>query len=263
MTLQDRNHWLDPECASAFWDQHLALPYQQLLQDTARWLHPVAGERWLDLGCGRGELTGVLWRAARGQLAELVAVDCNELNEQAIARLRRKLTPPATETQIRFQTGNFSEGLPQFPDASFDGIVSGLAISYAESRDPATGKYTDAAYRRLIEDLYRILKPGGRVVFSVNVPEPRFWKIFWKSLRFGLRVSKPAKSLVNAWKMQRYGGWLKREARRGRFHFLPIEEISAHLTRVGFKGLQHTLSYADQAYVVRASKTAASSSRVA
>jgi ubiquinone/menaquinone biosynthesis C-methylase UbiE len=256
MANHDPNHWLDENCARAFWDQRQALPYQELLSDTVRWLQPASGERWLDLGCGRGELTGALWSASKGQVAEIVSVDCNAVNAEALARLRRRLTPAPGPEQLRFLTGNFSDGLQQFSDGQFDGIVSGLAISYAESRDPVTGEYTDVAYQRLLAEMYRVLKPGGRLVFSVNVPRPRFWRIFWKSLSLALSVSKPGRVLLNSLSMLRYGRWLRREAARGRFHYLPIGEIAERLQQVGFSDFDHRLSFAEQAYVVRVHKPA-------
>jgi ubiquinone/menaquinone biosynthesis C-methylase UbiE len=256
MAESETNHWLDEECARAFWDQHKALPYQELLQDTARWLDPSAGERWLDLGCGRGELTAVLWQAAPGQIGEIVSVDCNPVNAEALARLSRHQAIPPRPEQMRFLTGNFSDGLPQFADGHFDGIVSGLAISYAESRDPITGHYTDHAYNRLLAELYRVLKPGGRLVFSVNVPRPRFWTILWKSLSLAFRVSKPGRVLLNTLKMLRYGRWLRREAKRGRFHYLPIEEITRRLHRAGFREQEDCISFAGQAYLIRVRKPA-------
>jgi ubiquinone/menaquinone biosynthesis C-methylase UbiE len=251
MTDQATNHWLDPACARAFWHQHLALPYQELLRDTAAWLAPQPGERWLDLGCGGGQLTSLLWRLSAGHVAEIVALDCNPLNAEALARLQRQLGNPAGE-RIRFVVGDFSAGLPQFADRTFDGIVSGLAISYAEHRDPATGRYTDQAYNRLLAEMYRVLRPGGRLVFSVNVPGVRFWPILGKSLRLAFRLSKPLKALVNGLRMQAYGHWLRGEARRQRFHYLPIEDIASRLKRLGFKEIQYRLSYAEQAYLVRA-----------
>lgn len=261
--MSEINHWFDDKCARAFWDQHRALPYQELLEDTARWLRPQAGERWLDLGCGGGQLTTCLWQQSQGTLAEVVAVDAAAVNATAIDKLRGKLTPPPTAEQLRFAQGDFSKGLPQLRDSYFDGIVSGLAISYAEHRDPATGRYTDAAYNRLLGELYRVLKPGGRLVFSVNVPRPRFWRIFWKSLRLAPRLSKPGRVLWNALKMQSYGRWLCREAKRGRFHFYPVEDIVRRLELHGFTGIKHHLSYADQAYVIHADRPALAARKTA
>jgi len=256
MSEQDTNYWLDEGCARAFWDQRQASTYQELLRHTAEHLNPAAGERWLDLGCGRGELTAVLWQKSQGQVAQIVATDCNAVNAEALGRLKRHLKPAPRSEQIQFDTVNFSDGLPQFDDASFDGIVSGLAISYAESRDPVTHQYTDLAYNRLLAEMFRVLKPGGCLVFSVNVPQPNFWTVLWKSLKVAFRVSKPVKVFFNALKMQRCGRWLRREARRGRFHYFPIEEIAVRLQRAGFQDLQHRLSFAGQAYVVAVSKAA-------
>jgi ubiquinone/menaquinone biosynthesis C-methylase UbiE len=260
MTQQDKNYWLDRECAQAFWDQRLALPYQELLQDTARWLDIRPGQRWLDLGCGCGQLTALLWQQSGGQIGEIVAIDCNAVHEKAIAKLRRKLSATGNPPPIQFVAGNFSTGLPQFANGSFDGIVSGLAISYAESCDPQTGRYTDEAYNRLLAEMFRILKPGGRIVFSVNVPNVRFWPIFWKSLRLAFRISKPAKTLLNALRMLAYGRWLQREARRGRFHYVPIGEIEDRLRQAGFADFHYCHSYAGQAYVIAASKAALAAS---
>ncbi len=263
MSTEDTNYWLDETNARAFWDQRQAVPYQQLLQHTARQLDPAPGERWLDLGCGRGELTAALWQRGQGKLGEIVAMDCAAVNAEAIARLQTKLTPPARPEQIRFLTGNFSEGLPQFADASFDGIVSGLAISYAESIDPVTGQYTDRAYNHLLAEMHRILKPGGRLVFSVNVPRPNFWKIMWKSWSMAFSFSKPVKVLRNTITMMKTGAWLRKEAKRGRFHYFPIEEILVRLQNAGFTNLSHRLSFAKQAYLVSARKAAQASKEAA
>lgn len=263
MSATDVNYWLDDRCAKAFWDQHKALPYQELLQDTARWLAPSAGERWLDLGCGAGQLTAVLWQRSEAKIGEIVALDCAAVNALAIDKLSGRLKPPPGPGQIRFVEGNFSDGLSQFQDGTFDGVVSGLAISYAEARDPATGAYTDAGYNHLLDELHRILKPAGKLVFSVNVPRPRFQRIFWKSLGVAFRLSKPGKVLSNAIRMLRYGRWLRREAKRGRFHFFPLPEIVARLQAAGFGDLKYRLSYAEQAYLISAVTPAVRARQVA
>src|SRR5438105_6568709 len=140
MAKAGNNYWFDDRCARAFWDQRQALPYRELLRDTAAWLDPAPGEHWLDLGCGSGQLTAQLWYRSEARLARIIATDCAAANADAIARLRRKLDPAPKHDQLVFQLGDFSAGLPHFATAAFDGIVSGLALSYAESRDPATGR---------------------------------------------------------------------------------------------------------------------------
>src|SRR6516164_8706028 len=150
--MSDVNHWFDDNCARAFWDQHKALPYQDLLDDTARWLQPKSGERWLDLGCGCGQLTARLWQQSGGAVGEIICMDAAAVNDEAISKLSRKMKPEPRPGQLAFMQGDFSRGLPRLKDAYFDGIVSGLAISYAEGKDPVTGKYTDLAYNRLLAE---------------------------------------------------------------------------------------------------------------
>jgi SAM-dependent methyltransferase len=263
MPEPDVNHWFEERCARAFWDQRQGISYQELLRDTAHYLKPQPGEVWLDLGCGGGRLTALLWTLADGQLESIVAADCAAVNIWAIERLQRQLEPRPAPAQLSFCHLDLSHGLPDFPDHSFDGVVSGLALSYAESRDPRTGRYTEQAYNRIFAEIFRVLKPGGKLVFSVNVPEPRFWRVLWRSLNGGWKWSRAGRLLVNALRMQRYGGWLKREARRGRFHYLPIEELRSRLQRVGFEAIEHRLSYAEQAYVVSVHKPAVAGKSVA
>jgi ubiquinone/menaquinone biosynthesis C-methylase UbiE len=247
------NYWPDSKCAKAFWGQHDLPPYRELLDDTIDWADPKPGEAWLDLGCGGGALSKALWERSEGQIAEVVGLDVAAVNEQAYARLRATLQPPPGD-RVRFQTHDFSAGLGQFPDASHDAVVSGLSISYAESFDEATGTWTTAAYDRLLAEVYRVLKPGGRFVFSVNVPNPAWRKVAWRSLSGARAAKKPLKYLKKAWRMLRYGAWLKKEARKGRFHYLTADEVGAKMRAAGFGNVEHRLSYVDQAYIFRAYK---------
>jgi hypothetical protein len=54
--------------------------------------------------------------------------------------------------------------------------------------------------------------------------------------------------------MWNYGGWLKREARKGRFHYLPAEVVTAKLMHSGFVDVDYRLSFAKQAYLFRCTK---------
>jgi ubiquinone/menaquinone biosynthesis C-methylase UbiE len=245
------NYWPDSRCAKAFWNQRDVPSYQQLLRHTADWLDPRPAQHWLDLGCGGGQLTRVLWEKSGGTLAQIVALDCAAANECSIAKLREDLCPPAYPSQIEFLHADFSRGLGQLPDASFDGTVSGLAIQYAQSWSEEQDCWTSEAYDLLLREVHRVLKPGGTFVFSVNVPRPSWLKIALYGLPGLFRTSRPVRYVKNALRMLRYGAWLKREARRGRFHYIPVDAIESKLRSAGFVKVEYRHSFAGQAYLFR------------
>jgi ubiquinone/menaquinone biosynthesis C-methylase UbiE len=247
------NWWPSTACAKAFWDQQSCAPYQQLLKDTLDWAAPQAHERWLDLGCGGGAVTRAIWERTGGTVAAVIGLDCAAVNEDAYRRLRETLGSAPAE-RIQFIPHNFSSGLGLFPDNMFDHAISGLSISYAESYDEAAQRWTAAAYDRLLDELRRVIRPGGRLVFSVNVPEPSWAKVALRSFPGLFGREHTLRSLKRAWRMLRYGRWLKREARVGRFHYLPAHEVKRKLTGAGFVSIAHRLSYAGQAYIFRAIK---------
>jgi SAM-dependent methyltransferase len=254
--MASQNYWPDTKCAKAFWNQHTLPPYRQLLADTSAWLDPRPGERWLDLGCGSGQLSQALWRQSGGTLAEVVGLDCAAVNAKAYRRLRDGEPAPIPEDRLRFVCADFSTGLASWPAGHFDGVVSGLAIQYAESYSESDGRWTTEGYDRVLSEVGRVLRPGGRFVFSVLVPEPAWARVVLSSLPGILQASNPLRFLQRARRMWSYGGWLKREARRGRFHFLPLSAILTRLSTAGLAGCEHRLSYCNQAYLIRCHKAA-------
>jgi SAM-dependent methyltransferase len=249
------NYWPHSACAKAFWGQQEVPPYQRLLADTTAWLDPQPGHRWLDLGCGGGKLTQAIWERSAGAVAEVVGLDCAPANEKAFQKLRTTMQPAPLASQIRFQCANFSSGLAAWDAESFDGVVSGLAIQYAESFSPGRGWTTDA-YDRLLAEVNRVLRPGGRFVFSVNVPEPNWFRVAVRSWKGFFRSPRPFRFLKRSWRMMRYGAWLTREARKGRFHYIPLPTIVTKLTACGFVAIEYRHSFAGQAYLIRCRKPA-------
>lgn len=245
------NWWPDAKCAKAFWRQHDLPPYQRLLSDTIGWADPGPQERWLDLGCGAGMISRAIWERTSATVGSVVGVDCAAVNEQAYRQLRASLSP-APADRLQFIHHDFSNGLGVFPDAVFDHAVSGLSISYAEYYDEAAACWTGKAYDRLLAEVRRVIRPGGRFVFSVNVPEPSWVRVALASLAGICNSDRPLNSLKCAWRMLRYGRWLKQEARTGRFHYLSAAEVTRRLTGAGFTEVTHRLSYCDQAYIFRA-----------
>lgn len=253
-TMPSGNHWSDPRCAKAFWSQCDLPIFKRLVDDTVALADPRAGEEWLDLGCGGGALTRAIWARTDGQVASVTGVDAADAND---ARYRAMDHEFGSYGRVRFRCADFSRGLGLFADGEFDHAVSGLSMSYAESFDAATGKWDRAAYDQLMRELFRVIRPGGHLVFSVNVPDPSWLTVGLRSLAGGLAgARKRLKFLKNSARMLRYGAWLKREARAGRFHYLPAEVTAASLEAAGFTGVTHRLAYANQAFLFRAEKRA-------
>lgn len=248
------NYWPDSKCAKAFWSQHELPPYQELLKDTASWVEPKAGERWLDLGCGGGQLSKLVWSKSKGTIEQVVGIDVAAVNEQAYAKLRQGMNLSEDSSSIQFLAADLSLGLPQYATGTIDGIVSGLALQYAEKFDETRNQWTNEAYIGILREAHRLLKPGCGFVFSVNVPDPAWWKVAMNALSGVKGNGKPLRYLKKAWRIYSYGNWLKRESKRGRFHYLPVEEIEKYLRMVGFGCIESKVSFAGQAFVFRCVK---------
>lgn len=104
----------------------------------------VKGLEVLDAGTGTGEYA----LALAGMGARVTGVDnCEAMLEQA-----RKRVPG-----VEFLRASLEDALP-FGDGRFDVVVGGLVFDYVQDWGP------------LFVELHRVLKPGGRVVFSLEHP---------------------------------------------------------------------------------------------
>lgn len=113
-------------------------------------------ERLLDLGCGRGAV--LLMAAKLLPDGKAVGVDLWKANDQsgnALEVTQRNAEREGVADHVELATGDMRD-LP-FPDASFDVIVSSLAIH----------NITDEAGRaKAIDEAVRVLKPGGRLAIA-------------------------------------------------------------------------------------------------
>jgi ubiquinone/menaquinone biosynthesis C-methylase UbiE len=113
-------------------------------------LGDVRGRRVLDAACGPGIYAEIL--ADRG--AEVVGFDASE---KMVALARERL-----RGRMEVRRANLEEPLEWLKDDSFDLVVSALAMDYVED------------WRVPLSEFYRVLKPAGKLVFSVEHPTFKF-----------------------------------------------------------------------------------------
>ncbi|RSN05913.1 SAM-dependent methyltransferase [Nonomuraea sp. WAC 01424] len=105
----------------------------------------VTGRRILDAGCG----SGPLFAALRDRGAIVTGIDASAgMLEQA----RRRLGADA-----ELWVADLAGPLP-FPDGTFDDVVTSLVLHYLEDWGPT------------LAELRRVLRPGGRLLVSVDHP---------------------------------------------------------------------------------------------
>ena len=118
-------------------------------------LPEVAGRRVLDAGCGPGVYSE--WLTTHG--AEVVAVDASP---KMVELARRRLGAKADVRQA-----DLSRPLTFLDGSSFDVVLSPLVLEYVED------------WRGTLAEFYRVLRPGGHLVFSAT--HPFFDYLYFKS----------------------------------------------------------------------------------
>lgn len=109
---------------------------------------PIPDGLGLDLGCGDGILTEILFKRI-GRTPQLVGIDPDPLETEAARKY---------EFYQRIHTTG-GESIPE-PDATFDYAISNSVLEHIPDLEP------------VIRELGRVLKPGGRFFFTV--PSPAF-----------------------------------------------------------------------------------------
>ncbi|WP_328681779.1 class I SAM-dependent methyltransferase [Streptomyces sp. NBC_00322] len=105
----------------------------------------VAGRRILDAGCGSGPLSAAL----RDRGAVVTGIDASA---GMLALARRRLGD-----DLALHVVDLSDRLP-FDDGAFDDVVASLVLHYLEDWGPT------------LAELRRVLRPGGRLIASVDHP---------------------------------------------------------------------------------------------
>jgi ubiquinone/menaquinone biosynthesis C-methylase UbiE len=143
-------HW---DGNADLWTEHIRKgwdAYREYWNNPAflKFIGNIKGQEILDAGCGEGYNTRIL--AQRG--AKMTGID---ISRKMIAHARR--SEKQEPLGIRYKITSFAD-LSIFPDNSFDAVVSFMALM------------DGADYKGTLKEIYRVLRPNGKLYFSITHP---------------------------------------------------------------------------------------------
>ncbi len=270
---RDRYRLANPDLMSEtdFWSKYLGKyeyfetvdVYQYYLNLVGNLLGPVReGEVLLDAGCGNG-LFGV-WALRRVleqhkvpldppaiyvgiDLTHKGLLDAMTKHQHVRSDLRRQSAgrgPNVDFAYLQMDLDNFGgiraaeEGLVDFTPGTFDKICCSLLISYL--RRP----------HDLLREFHRVLKPGGKLVVTSMKPFADLSDLY----RRYVEKHSDTQEVESARDLLRAAGKIKVKEEQGVYTFFSGEELSEALQTLGFKKIQATMGFGNQATVVAAEK---------
>ncbi len=197
--------------------------FKTVKEESYRLLQLNAGSRVLDLGCGTG---GDAWNLASlaGPDGLVAAVDpgITMLREARLTGSRNELSPCQERAPSFIQMDGRSLG---FVDGIFDAVREDRALQHI------------AHPELVVQELIRVLKPGGRFVLF----EPD-----WELFTIDNSARNLTRSILNYWADQFMNGWIGRELYR-----ICTNSGACEVTILPRTMILHDLRICDQIFSIR------------
>lgn len=190
-------------------EQYSGMPYAEMLQRVVEAANVAANAQVLDIGTG----TGALALAVAQQLTEGHLVGIDPTGEM-LRRAHENAQTAHLADRVEFRHAS-AEALP-FPDASFDVVVSSLALHHT-------------TVRQSLPEIARVLKPGGRLALADMAPNAK-----WKS---GLGLLIPPLTILYYLFAKRSIAMMRAEMAALKQIFVK-EEWETMLRQVGFASIE-------------------------
>ena len=123
----------------------------------------------VEIGCGVGRLTRVI-------APEVLWVNAFDISDKMLDLARHHALPNVT---LRLTQG---DTLRPLPDASADMVLAYCVLHHLPS---------EQAFRRYVDEMFRVVRPGGTVAFTLT---PRDWRVYFEPL---LRIRRWLKEMTS------------------------------------------------------------------
>ncbi|MFH1684226.1 MAG: methyltransferase domain-containing protein [Candidatus Margulisiibacteriota bacterium] len=228
--------------------------YRRYLEDMWKTLDLQPGDRFLDVGCGNGNLDAyclgkmaLLKDIVGWEKGEIIGVD---FVEGALARAEEKIQKVklkrADLPEHKLTPMDIEKDYFPFESRYFDKITASLLLSYLQ--DPQV----------VVERLCRSLKPGGTIILTSLKPDADISQIYHNFLRKikempedeeRQELLEKGRGLLNS-----AIGWIENEEESGRFKYLPADKLEQMLKANGIEIISSQKSFGDQAIIVKGRK---------
>jgi ubiquinone/menaquinone biosynthesis C-methylase UbiE/pimeloyl-ACP methyl ester carboxylesterase len=215
-------------------------PYRALMTKQIEYLALFRGARVADFGAGTGPLASQL--GTRRDVAAPVQIDMLDFVAEAMLRARSRLVGPGRGKRmvVRPIAANLGEGRTvPLADASYDRVLASLLLSYLSQPE------------KLLDEAFRVLRPGGILVASSLRVDADISKIFIESveeLRRGVRAQElegqtPASIIAGARQFLNDAARVLALEEAGEFRFWEPSEFESLIRGAGFTIISSELSF--------------------
>jgi ubiquinone/menaquinone biosynthesis C-methylase UbiE len=221
-------------------------PYQHEFKCFSSFIKPKEGQRWLDVGCGALAIAKLICQLSEGK-AEVLAGDIY------LSPAKKELEKIGN-SKIILKKVDLTKRFP-FPDNYFDGITASKVLSYIIEFEGRKGK---EGLKDMFKELFRVLKPGGVLVWSFLRSDMNRWKgaILYLGYLFNpyqwlkTRCFLPGFAL----RMLKWAQPFEEKVKKRIYYSLSKEEYEELMKSAGFENPEWKITFADQILISKVKK---------